>query len=59
MNLKLSRLREIFEAQIIDVIDSKGIQDQKVVWIRTEKWNPQVFTADEILEVSTTLEPFK
>lgn len=33
------------------MLDDDGIQEQKVVWIRIENWDPQVFSADEVLEV--------
>ncbi|CAG9814482.1 unnamed protein product [Phaedon cochleariae] len=55
--LKLDRnnLEKILLDQIVDVSDKNGLQGQKVVWIRLEKWDPQVFTADELLEVSGLL----
>lgn len=51
LNLRSSRIEEILNAQIVDVLDDDGIQEQKVVWIRVKNWDPQVFSADEILEV--------
>ncbi|KAG5872751.1 hypothetical protein JTB14_016188 [Gonioctena quinquepunctata] len=50
-----TRLEIILGSQIVDVLDKTGLQDQKVVWIRLDKWDPQYITIDEVLEVSGLL----
>ncbi|XP_023014180.2 alpha-tocopherol transfer protein-like [Leptinotarsa decemlineata] len=50
-----SRLETILGSQIVDVLDEPGLQEQKVIWIRIEKWDPQQIAVDEILEVAGLL----
>ncbi|KAJ8960669.1 hypothetical protein NQ314_006061, partial [Rhamnusium bicolor] len=55
LKLETSLIKDILESHIVDVSDKNGLPEQKIVWIRPEKWDPQIFTADEILEVSGLL----
>ncbi|XP_018569331.1 alpha-tocopherol transfer protein-like [Anoplophora glabripennis] len=55
LKLEKGLVENILESQIIDVLDEVGRHGQTIVWIRLEKWDPEVFSADEILKVSALL----
>lgn len=51
LNIDKTKLSIILESCVIDVLENQGELEQKVVWIRLEKWNPELFSADDILQV--------
>ncbi|XP_049822351.1 alpha-tocopherol transfer protein-like [Aethina tumida] len=52
LNIDKTKLSTILESCVIDVLENQGELEQKVVWIRLEKWNPELFSADDILQIS-------
>ncbi|CAG9832433.1 unnamed protein product [Diabrotica balteata] len=55
LKLKKSRIELILNCQIVEILENTGLQGQHIVWIRLENWDPQLITADEILEISGML----
>ncbi|CAH1105882.1 unnamed protein product [Psylliodes chrysocephalus] len=55
LHLKRSQIEKVMSSQIVEVLEKTGLQDQLILWIRLDNWDPQYTTADEILQVSGVL----
>lgn len=51
LHLKRSQIEKVMSSQIVEVLEKTGLQDQLILWIRLDNWDPQYTTADEILQV--------
>lgn len=43
----------MIESEVVYLFDKHGLRNQKIVWIRVDKWDTKNFTADEILKVKS------